>query len=99
MSAMQTPTVRRRISSDAEPIPAAIPTPRRGPRLPEGLRAFAHRDYRIFWFSQLISLTGTWLQTLAQSWLVLSLTDSPTALGLIGVFQFAPTLLIGVPAG
>jgi MFS family permease len=99
MSAMQTPTVRRRISPDVEPIPAAMQAPRRSPRLHEGLRAFAHRDYRIFWFSQLISLTGTWLQTLAQSWLVLSLTDSPTALGLIGVFQFAPTLLIGVPAG
>jgi MFS family permease len=68
-------------------------------RLPQGLRAFAHRDYRIFWFSQLISLTGTWMQSLAQSWLVLSLTNSPAALGLVGVFQFGPTLLLGIPAG
>lgn len=67
--------------------------------LPEGLRAFAHGDYRIFWFSQLFSLTGTWMQSLAQSWLVLSLTNSPAALGLIGVFQFGPTLILGLPAG
>lgn len=39
------------------------------------------------------------MQTLAQSWLVLSLTDSPAALGLIGIFQFGPTLILGLPAG
>jgi MFS family permease len=39
------------------------------------------------------------MQSLAQSWLVLSLTNSPAALGLIGVFQFGPTLLLGLPAG
>lgn len=39
------------------------------------------------------------MQTLAQSWLVLSLTNSPAALGLVGVFQFGPTLLLGLPAG
>ena len=67
--------------------------------LPEGLRAFGHRDYRVFWFTQLFSLTGTWVQSLAQSWLVLTLTDSPAALGLIGVCQFGPTLILGLPAG
>ena len=67
--------------------------------LPDGLRAFGHRDYRVFWFSQLFSLTGTWVQSLAQSWLVLTLTDSPAALGLIGVCQFGPTLILGLPAG
>ncbi|MFT4038619.1 MAG: MFS transporter [Thermomicrobiales bacterium] len=68
-------------------------------RLPNGLRSLAHRDYRIFFGTQLFSLTGTWMQTLAQSWLVLSLTNSPAALGLVGVFQFGPTLLLGLPAG
>src|SRR5262245_19787706 len=67
--------------------------------LPEGLRSLRHRDYRIFWFCQLISLTGTWMQTLAQSWLVLTMTNSPAALGLIGVCQFAPSLVLGIPAG
>lgn len=68
-------------------------------RLPEGLRSLAHRDYRIFFGAQFFSLTGTWMQSLAQSWLVLTLTDSPAALGLIAVFQFGPTLILGVPAG
>ena len=67
--------------------------------LPVALRAFSHRDYRAFWFTQLFSLTGTWVQSLAQSWLVLTMTNSPAALGLIGVCQFGPTLILGLPAG
>ena len=73
--------------------------PVKATRLPNGLRSLGHRDYRIFFTTQLFSLTGTWMQTLAQSWLVLSLTNSPAALGLVGVFQFGPTLLLGLPAG
>lgn len=68
-------------------------------RLPQGLAAFRHRDYRIFWFAQLGSLTGNWMQNLAQAWLVLTLTDSPLQLGLIGACQFGPSLLFGLPAG
>ena len=63
------------------------------------MRAFGHRDYRVYWFTQLVSLTGTWVQSLAQSWLVLTMTNSPAALGLIGVCQFGPTLILGLPAG
>ena len=68
-------------------------------RLPRGLAAFRYRNYRLFWFGQLISVTGTWMQSLAQSWLVLSLTTSAFLLGLVSVFQFAPVLLIGLFAG
>ena len=82
--------------------PAAPPAPvRPAPlaRLPHGLAAFRHRDYRIFWFTQLVSLTGTWMQSLAQSWLVLTITDSPFQLGLINVCQFGPTLFLGLVGG
>ncbi|MGH2614194.1 MAG: MFS transporter [Thermomicrobiales bacterium] len=101
MGVMQTPAARGRTAPGTEPSRPRAPVSRiRVERsLPEGLRAFGHRDYRIFWFSQLFSLTGTWVQSLAQSWLVLTLTDSPAALGLIGVCQFAPTLILGLPAG
>lgn len=68
-------------------------------RLPRGLAAFRYRNYRLFWFGQLVSVTGTWMQSLAQSWLVLSLTTSAFLLGLVSVFQFAPVLLIGLFAG
>ena len=103
MAQMQTPGTQVRAAPATETsqheFPRDLTRTRRGRSLPGGLRAFAHRDYRVFWFTQLLSLTGTWVQSLAQSWLVLTLTDSPAALGLIGVCQFGPTLVLGLPAG
>jgi len=60
------------------------------------------RNYRLFFFSQLISLSGTWMQTTAQSWLVLNLTGKSGAgfaLGLMMALQFLPMLLFGVWGG
>ena len=96
---MQRPATPPYSRSEAAPTEIPPVPARAGRRLRGGLRAFSHRDYRIFWFTQLISLTGTWMQSLAQSWLVLTMTNSPAALGLIGVFQFGPSLLLGLPAG
>ena len=83
------------------PVPAPATAGRQPPasRLPRGLSAFQHRNYRLFWFGQLVSVTGTWMQTLAQSWLVLSLTSSAFRLGLVNVFQFAPVLALGLVGG
>jgi len=67
--------------------------------LPAGLRALGHRDFRLFWSGQLVSLIGTWMQSVGQSWLVLELTDSPFRLGLIGTLQFGPILLFSFLAG
>ena len=67
--------------------------------LPAPLRAFAHRDFRLFFAGQLVSLVGTWMQSVAQSWLVLELTNSPFRLGLIGTLQFAPVLALSFFAG
>ena len=61
--------------------------------VPAGLRALRHRDFRLFWSGQLVSLIGTWMQSVGQSWLVLELTNSPFRLGLIGALQFGPILL------
>ena len=66
---------------------------------PHGLRALNHGDYRRFYAAQLVALTGSWMQTVAQSWLVLQLTNSPLKLGLIGTLQFAPVLLFSVLSG
>ncbi len=68
-------------------------------RLPAALRAFAHRDFRLFFAGQLVSLVGTWMQSVAQSWLVLELTNSPFRLGLVGTLQFAPVLFLSFFAG
>jgi predicted MFS family arabinose efflux permease len=67
--------------------------------LPIGLRAFHHADFRRFFWAQLVAQTGTWMQTVAQSWLVLQLTPSPFKLGLIGSLQFAPILLFSIASG
>jgi MFS family permease len=68
-------------------------------RLPVPLRALAFRDFRLFCSGQLVSLVGTWMQSVAQSWLVLELTNSPFRLGLVGTLQFAPMLLLSFFAG
>lgn len=68
-------------------------------RWPTGLRALNHRDFRLFWSGQLVSLVGRWMQAVALSWLVLELTDSPLRLGIVNSLQFAPLLLLSFPAG
>src|SRR6266478_561028 len=67
--------------------------------VPAGLRALRHRDFRLFWSGQLVSLIGTWMQSVGQSWLVLELTNSPFRLGLIGALQFGPILLFSFLGG
>jgi MFS family permease len=57
-----------------------------------------HRNYKLFFFGQLVSVMGTWMQTVAQSFLVLDLTHSGTQLGLVTAARFLPVLLFG-PAG
>jgi MFS family permease len=68
-------------------------------RLPAALRAFRHRDFRLFWLGQLVSLTGTWMQSVAQAWLVLELTNSPFRLGLVSALQFAPIIALSFFTG
>ena len=58
-------------------------------------RSLSNRNYRLFIIGQVISLSGTWMQSVAQAWLVLRLTGSGTALGLVIALQFLPVLLFG----
>ncbi|HEY7253089.1 MAG TPA: MFS transporter [Methylomirabilota bacterium] len=67
--------------------------------LPVALRAFRHDDFRRFFTAQLVAQIGSWMQTVAQSWLVLTLTSSPLLLGLIGTLQFSPILLFSIVSG
>ena len=62
-------------------------------------RALEHRSYRYFFFGQIISVSGTWMQSVAQAWLVLKLTGSGTALGLIIAAQTLPVLIGGAWGG
>ena len=56
--------------------------------------ALRFRNYRLYFASQAVSFSGTWMQLIAQSWLVLQLTGSGTALGTVMAMQFLPTLLL-----
>jgi MFS family permease len=56
-------------------------------------------NYRLYFTGQVISLSGTWMQRVAQSWLVLELTGSGTALGVVSALQFLPLLLLGPLGG
>jgi len=81
---------------------SGIPFVRRlltGERLYHSMPAFRSRDFRVFWAGQLISLTGTWVQSVAQQWLVLKLTHSAFALGLVTTIQFTPLLLLSLVGG
>jgi len=64
-----------------------------------GWRALRHRNYRLFFTGQLISLVGTWMQTVAQGWLVLLLTGDPFWLGVVAAAQFGPVLVLGLFGG
>ncbi len=61
--------------------------------------ALSNPNYRRYISGQAISLAGTWMQTIAQSWLVLQLTNSPTAIGAVVALQMLPVLLLGPYAG
>lgn len=88
--------------SDAD---GALAAPQSGPRNSAGawvratFSSLRVRNYRLFFIGQAISLSGTWMQGVAQSWLVLKLTDSGSALGVVVALQFLPVLLLAPYGG
>jgi MFS family permease len=60
---------------------------------------FRHRNYRLFWGGQLVSLAGTWMQSIAQAWLITELTPDPVWLGVVAAAQFTPVLILGLFGG
>ena len=67
--------------------------------LADRFRALRHRDFRLFWLGQLISVMGTWMQAVAQGWLMHRLTDSAMMLGLLAFTQFLPVSVFSLWAG
>src|SRR5436189_141060 len=62
-------------------------------------RALRHRNYQLFFSGQLISLTGTWMQSVAESWLVYRLTGSSALLGVSAFFAQIPVFLLAPLGG
>src|ERR1700735_2407227 len=81
------------------PVNPAAPAsrPRFQPR--EMISSLRQRNYRLYFFGQLISVAGTWMQTVAQSFLVLDLTHSGSQLGLTTAARFLPILIFGQTGG
>jgi MFS family permease len=69
------------------------------PARPRTFAALRVRNYRLFFAGQIVSNTGTWMQRIAQDWLVLELTHSPLAVGITTALQFLPMLLLGLWGG
>src|SRR5688572_8988564 len=67
--------------------------------LADRFRALSHLNFRLFWSGQLVSLIGTWMQSVAQGWLMHRLTDSAWMLGVLGFTQFLPVMLFALWAG
>src|SRR5262245_36874398 len=70
-----------------------------GSRIRTSFRALRHRNFRLYWWGQLVSLIGTWMQTVAQGWLMYRLSADAVVLSLLAFAQFVPTLLFSLPAG
>ena len=67
--------------------------------LKKNFKSLRHYNYRLYWISQLISVTGTWMQNVALAWLVVTMTGSAVALGTATALQFLPILLLSLFAG
>ena len=77
-----------------------MPDPAPAPwRVPDSLRALRHRDFRLFFAGQGVSLIGTWMQSVAQGWLMHRLTGSAMMLGLLAFAQFIPVVPLAMLAG
>ncbi len=70
-----------------------------GLRLPSTFASLRHRNFRLWFFGQTLSMMGTWMQSVAQGWLVFQLTGSEFALGAISFVGAAPALFLMLPAG
>lgn len=58
-----------------------------------------HRNYRLYFFGQVVSISGTWMQNVAQAWFIVVLTHSPIAVGVLAACQFGPYALFGLFGG
>src|SRR6516225_2222278 len=88
------------VESGLEEVKAefAVPASPRS-KVATAVRALRHRNFQLFFAGQLISLIGTWMQTVAQSWLVYRLTGSTLLLGTVGFAGQIPVFIIAPVGG
>ncbi len=82
------------VNRSAAPLDLRPPAPRFSP-----FAAFRHRNFRVFFSGYIVSLVGVWMHRIAQSWLVLDLTDSAFYVGLVEALSTLPVLVFTLYAG
>src|SRR5918911_2794351 len=89
------------MAAQVEPTepPPLTRTPTRAGRRSEMFRALRHRNFRLFWTGAFLSNVGTWMQSVAQAWLVYQLTNSPFWLGFDAFLATAPGLVLTLLGG
>src|SRR5471032_1241516 len=95
MAAPLTPTGGEMTPLDLAEVPAGGPLP----GIPHTFRAMRHRNFRLFIIGQIVSLVGTWMQTVAQAWLVYRLTHSELLLGTAWFCTQIPVFAFGALGG
>jgi MFS family permease len=88
---------RLRVLSRGDSTQPLPPVPGGGFR--RGFAALRHRNYRYYWSGQVVSLVGTWMQSVSQPWLVLLLGGSPIQLGFVLALQYMPAMLLAPLGG
>src|SRR6476659_10608206 len=78
---------------------ATLAQPKPAPTRRSSFTALKHRDFRLLWMGQIISVTGSQMQAVAINWHVYLLTKSALALGLVGLFKGAPIILCSLVGG
>ena len=86
-------------SNPAREIPIILPPQQPGKGLLRTFTSLRQRNFRLFWFGQMVSVIGTWMQSIGQAWLVLEVTHSAWQLGLVGALQALPILLFSLFGG
>src|SRR5438067_11457488 len=95
---LRLPTIETaRVPEDISGRPRRMPVG--GVSWRQTFRALRHRNYRLFFWGQLVSLTGTWMQQTAMSWFVYELTSSKFLLGLVAAIGSAPMMLFSIWGG
>src|SRR5258708_7177299 len=86
-------------AEEVQPASSPAPSPPGPSQLPAAFRSLRHRNFQLFFSGQLISLVGTWMQSIAEAWLIYRLTGSSVLLGLLGFVSQIPIFLLSPIGG
>jgi len=86
-------------AEEVQPTSSPAPSPPGPSQLPAAFRSLKHRNFRLFFSGQLVSLVGTWMQSIAEAWLIYRLTGSSVLLGLLGFVSQIPIFLLSPIGG